>query len=352
MRYLFAAIIFGSYFLFMGAYVQLNIIPFTIQSLHQSEIEGGYLFLLTAIGIGLGSFFAGKLSGKEIELAFVPLSTIGITAVFICIYYFAEWLFLVAPLLVVVGFLGGFYIVPTDAFIQAASPLEDRGQNVAAANFFSFLGVIVASMLLALLGNALHMEARTGFLIVGILTFFVGLILAVLLADQLLRFVIARLFAPFWKLKIVGRKNLSQKPVLLVANRTSWLDTLIVMAALPRLIRYIIPQRPKGKKWKMLMSILRLIPVELDNIHPIGKKAVHAIENELKLGHSVCLMLPSGLPPIKRKAWEERVSTLQEHFTIPLVSIHIYREETETRGLRALGSLLQNRILLSFSSTS
>src|SRR5262249_36970073 len=44
-RYLVTVLVFGAYFLFMGAYTQLNIIPFTLQSLHLSEVHGGYLFI-------------------------------------------------------------------------------------------------------------------------------------------------------------------------------------------------------------------------------------------------------------------------------------------------------------------
>ncbi len=46
------AVLGSSFFLFLGAFVQLNIIPFAMESLHLTDIQGGYLFLLTAIGIG------------------------------------------------------------------------------------------------------------------------------------------------------------------------------------------------------------------------------------------------------------------------------------------------------------
>src|SRR3989344_5215922 len=60
--------IFGSaFFLFIGAFAQLNIIPFAIQSLHLSEVGGGYLFLATAVGIAIGARIAGQLSKDRIE---------------------------------------------------------------------------------------------------------------------------------------------------------------------------------------------------------------------------------------------------------------------------------------------
>lgn len=352
-RYLLAVILFGSYFLFMGAYVQLNIIPFTIESLHQTEIEGGYLFLLTAIGMGLGAFLAGRASHDEIELAFVPLAAFGITCAFSGLYFMQHNLYAIAPLLVLVGLLGGFYIVPIDAFIQVASPPQDRGQNVAASNLFNFTGVIIASGLIALFSKFLHMSAASGFFSVGILTFVIALALTVILADQLLRFVLARLIAPFWKLRVVGRKHLHpHEPSLLVANRVTWLDTLILMATLPRLMRYIIPtpSRPQGKNFYKdhlrapLLHLLRLIPIDYAHLVEMNGQARKTIEKELSLGHSVCLMLPSDLTLSRRKEWQERVKELQEHFTAPLIASHIARNRTSKRG-----GLLRGDILVTFS---
>src|SRR5690606_20347040 len=51
--------VFGSsFFLFLGSFIQLNIIPFAVQSLGLTDVQGGYLFLITALGIGTGSVVA------------------------------------------------------------------------------------------------------------------------------------------------------------------------------------------------------------------------------------------------------------------------------------------------------
>ena len=103
-RYLLTTLIFGAYFLFMGSYTQLNIIPFTLQSLHLSEVQGGYLFLMTAIGIGIGSYLAGRLSRNEVELGFVPLAALGMMIAFFGLHLFAAHFFVVVLLLVLLGY--------------------------------------------------------------------------------------------------------------------------------------------------------------------------------------------------------------------------------------------------------
>lgn len=86
--HLIPAIFGSSFFLFIGAFTQLNIIPFAMQSLHLSEVGGGYLFLATAVGIAIGAVLAGQLSKDRVELG---LSCI--TGFFIAIFFFILYLF-------------------------------------------------------------------------------------------------------------------------------------------------------------------------------------------------------------------------------------------------------------------
>ena len=65
---LMSVMLLNSFFLFIGAFFQLNIIPFSIQSLHLNSIGGGYLFLVTALGIATGAFLAGRFLQHQIEI--------------------------------------------------------------------------------------------------------------------------------------------------------------------------------------------------------------------------------------------------------------------------------------------
>jgi acyl-[acyl-carrier-protein]-phospholipid O-acyltransferase/long-chain-fatty-acid--[acyl-carrier-protein] ligase len=349
-RYLLTTLIFGAYFLFMGSYTQLNIIPFTLQSLHLSEVQGGYLFLMTAIGIGLGSYAAGQLSGKEVELGFIPLAAFGIGLCFLGLFFFSSSFFVIAPLLIFLGIFGGFYIVPVDAFIQIASPDKDRGQNVATSNFLSFVGVIIASGLLAFLGNGLELSAAQGFFVVGIATFAVGFILHILYADQVIR-LLAYIWAKlFLNIRIKGKGRIPQKrPVVLVAPRASWLDTLILMSILPRRIHYIVPMRKKRKKWPY--RLLRLIPIEKSNFFPLGTKMLEAIKNELESGNSVCLMQPIQESSRTLQEWENHLENLLRSIRRPIVPIHISEHQTTKRGrIRQFLSLRENVIQVSYGA--
>ncbi|HEY4832970.1 MAG TPA: MFS transporter [Waddliaceae bacterium] len=351
-RYLVVTLIFGAYFLFIGSYTQLNIIPFTLQSLHLSGVQGGYLFLMTAIGIGVGSYLAGNLSGKEVELGFVPLAAFGIMLCFLGLYFFASYFFVVVPLLIMVGVFGGFYIVPVDAFIQIASPDRDRGQNVATGNFLSFVGVVLASGLLAVLGNGLKLSAAGGFLIVGLITFVIGIALLLLYADQVLRLIIAIWARHFLRIRVVGENRIRpHHAVLLVAARSSWLDTFIVMATLPRLIRYIVPIDRRKQKAALLYKLLWMIPIEKEFFSPIGPPTLKAIRKELESGHSVCLMQPVALSSTTLEEWERALVELLKDIEVPVVPIHISKKHPSPNHatlLSQLNSLRKGVIKISY----
>ncbi|MBM3192175.1 MAG: MFS transporter, partial [Chlamydiae bacterium] len=72
--HLLLAVLCAAFFLYLGAFFQLNVIPFAMQALALSEVGGGYLFLTVAIGIALGAILVGKLSKHSIELGFSCLA--------------------------------------------------------------------------------------------------------------------------------------------------------------------------------------------------------------------------------------------------------------------------------------
>ncbi len=165
--YLLIAILGSASFLFIGAYYQLNVIPFAVQTLHLSEVQGGYLFLLSAIGIACGAVSSGYISHKRIEVGLGCFAGFALALVLFLIS-FSSYLPFVLVALFALGFFGGLYIVPFDSYVQAHSPEEKRGQIIAASNFLSFCGVLVAPFLLYLFGVILDLSAAWGFTIVSI----------------------------------------------------------------------------------------------------------------------------------------------------------------------------------------
>ncbi len=186
---LLAPCLFGSaFFLFIGAFTQLNIIPFAIQSLHLSEYAGGYLFLLSALGIAGGSLLTGKLLKKKAELGLSCLAGFVISGLFLCLWLFSSFLIPTCIFLTLLGLAGGIFVISFDSFIQISSSTKQRGQTIAAANFLSFFGVLIASFCLYLFGHVLGFSPAFGFLCMSGLTFLAVFVLTCRLLPTTLPF--------------------------------------------------------------------------------------------------------------------------------------------------------------------
>ncbi|MBX9922727.1 MAG: MFS transporter [Rhabdochlamydiaceae bacterium] len=214
---LLAPSLFGAaFFLFIGAFTQLNIIPFAIQSLHLSEYAGGYLFLLCALGIAGGSLLAGKILKRKIELGISCCAGFIMAILFCLLWLFSSFLIPTTIFLTLLGVSGGVFVISFDSFIQTASASEQRGQTIAASNFLSFFGVLVASFYLYFFGHVLKFSAASNFLCMGILTFISSFILTGRLLATTLPF-LSRLFG--------GQKTPTEnidRVHLFIAKELSW----------------------------------------------------------------------------------------------------------------------------------
>jgi acyl-[acyl-carrier-protein]-phospholipid O-acyltransferase/long-chain-fatty-acid--[acyl-carrier-protein] ligase len=175
--HLLVAIFGSSFFLFVGAFTQLNIIPFAMQSLGLSEVGGGYLFLSTAVGIAAGAVIAGQLSKDKVEPGLSCICGLFIGIFFIALHLCSFSLVLTNVFLGLLGLVGGAFLIPFDSFIQVNSPQEKRGQVIAATNFFSFTGVLLAAFCLYFISEEMGFSASSGFVLMGVMTLVVDVVL-------------------------------------------------------------------------------------------------------------------------------------------------------------------------------
>lgn len=287
--------IFGSaFFMFLGAFVQLNMIPFALQSLHLTDVQGGYLFLLTALGIGSGCILAGKISGSTVELGLVPIAGICVAISCYMLDLFSDQLYVVIPMVVILGLCGGIYQIPLDSYIQVASPNTSRGQIVAATNFLSFFGVLCASALLYFVTEVFGLHADKGFTIIGTLTLFVTAAIGFQYFDYLTRFIAMILSKLHFKTHIEGIENIpGDTPAIYVCTHTAWNDTLLILGAQRRRMRFFI-QHEQGHQHSWIHRLYRMLRVVfIPDIEPLEKnqECLTVVKNCFKKGISVCIFV-------------------------------------------------------------
>ena len=72
-----------SYFWFLGALLQLDLLLFGTEVLKANDLYVGLMITALAIGIGTGSMLAGRLSGDKVEMGLVPLGSIFLSLIHI-----------------------------------------------------------------------------------------------------------------------------------------------------------------------------------------------------------------------------------------------------------------------------
>src|SRR5262249_31064926 len=130
----------------------------------------GLMVTSLAIGIGVGSLIAGRLSGDKVELGLVPLGSI-LMAVFSIGLYAAQRSYrATVVLLSLLGAASGLFIVPLNAFLQQRGGETEKGRMIATNNFFNTVGLLLASGALWGLHDKLRVSPDRLILIFGLVT--------------------------------------------------------------------------------------------------------------------------------------------------------------------------------------
>ena len=290
-RVLWLACLGNMYFFFLAALVQFGVIDYGEHVLKVDATHTTRLWAAVAVGIGLGSFAAGYLSGGKIEYGLVPLGSLGLAV-------FAAWLwqpglsFLqLLPILAALGFFGGFFIVPVSAILQHRPAKEQKGAILAAASWLSWVGILLASAFYWVVATALQQGPRGVFLIGAFITLAATIYLVWLLPDSLLRFVLWVLTHTVYRIRVDGRDNIPSKGgALFVCNHLSLVDALLLLASTDRQVRFIMFKGIYEQPWiKPFAKILRAIPISSE-LRP--REMLHALRSAseaIQQGEVVCI---------------------------------------------------------------
>jgi len=240
-RVLWLALLGNIYFSFVGLLALNNVMMFGMDTLHVGEKGTSYLQVALALGIGTGSFAAGYLSGGKIEYGLVPLGALGLT-VFSATLALPGLTYQSAIVhLALLGFFGGFFIVPVAAILQHRPAAGQKGAVLAAGNLLSFVGIALASGVFWLLTEKAGCSTRQVFLVSSVLTAGATVYIVWLLPDSLLRLLLWMLTHSIYRIKVVGRDNIPEKGgALFVCNHVSFVDALLLQAATDRPLRCIM----------------------------------------------------------------------------------------------------------------
>jgi len=246
-----------SWMWFFGA-VFLSLFPaFAKEVLHGDEHVASLLLVVFSVGIGTGSLLCEMLSKRHVEIGLVPLGAIGMSAFAIDLYFASRGLapadglsvsaFIGMPAhwrvivdLALLSLFAGLYSVPMYALIQLRSQPSHRARIIAANNILNALFMIVSSLIVGAL-LAAHLTIPQVFLITGLLNAVVAFYIFMLVPEYLMRFVAFMLTRVIYRFEVRGDEHIpTTGAALLVCNHVSFIDAVLLMAASPRPIRFIM----------------------------------------------------------------------------------------------------------------
>jgi acyl-[acyl-carrier-protein]-phospholipid O-acyltransferase/long-chain-fatty-acid--[acyl-carrier-protein] ligase len=290
-KVLWLACLGNAYFWFIGQLLQQGVIDYGENVRGFGEVGTTCLLAALAIGIGLGSFAAGYLSGGKIEYGLVPLGSLGITVFAALLWHPALTFGQVLGTVAALGFFGGFFIVPISAILQHRSDKKEKGVVLAAANLLSAVGLFVAAGLYWLLAVGLHLGPQGVFAIGALMTLAATAYVVWLLPDSLLRFVLWVLTHTVYRIRVDGRQNIPGKGgALFVCNHLSLVDALLLLASTDRHVRFIMFKGIYEQRWiRPFARILRAIPISSELRPREMLQALRTASEAIQNGEVVCI---------------------------------------------------------------
>jgi acyl-[acyl-carrier-protein]-phospholipid O-acyltransferase / long-chain-fatty-acid--[acyl-carrier-protein] ligase len=285
------AVMGNTYLFFLAALLQFTIIIYGHDILHVDERSISYLQAAVGIGIGIGSVAAGYLSGGKIEYGLIPLGAIGMTIFGALLYHPHQTMASAATHLSLLGFFGGFFAVPINALIQHRPRPEDKGGVIAAANFWSFVGIFLAAGAYFIFSAWLRQSAAQIFFDGAVLTLIMTVYCIWLLPDSLLRLVLWMATHTIYRIRVEGRDNIPESGgALFVANHLSMVDALLLIASTDRPIRFLMFKGVYDLPYiKPFAKMLRVIPISSELRPREMLKALHGATDAIKAGEVVCI---------------------------------------------------------------
>ena len=249
-----------SWMWFFGATFLSQFPSFAKEVMHGNEQVASLLLVVFSIGIATGSLLCEVLSKRHVEIGLVPLGAIGMSVFAIDLYFASRGLgaspvmglsaFLAQPAhwrvmadLALLSLFAGLYSVPMYALIQLRSQSTHRARIIAANNILNALFMIVSAILAGALLKA-DFTIPQIFLFVGLANAVVAFYIFMLVPEYLLRFIAFMVSRCIYRFKITADHNLPAKgAAVLTCNHVSFIDPVLLMAASPRPICFVMDHR-------------------------------------------------------------------------------------------------------------
>ena len=280
-----------SWMWFFGAVFLSQFPSFAKEVLHGDSQVATLLLVVFSIGIATGSLLCEVFSHRHVEIGLVPLGAIGMSVFSVDLYLASRGLPASAEMglgaflakaahwrvmadLALLSLFAGLYSVPMYALIQLRSQPTHRARIIAANNILNALFMIGSSVIAGGL-LAAGMTIPQVFLLTGIANALVAAYIFLLVPEYLLRFVAWVASRMVYRYQVRGDDNIpAEGPAILACNHVSFVDAVLLMAASPRPIYFVMDHRIfKVPVLGWLFKLAKAIPIAPQKEDPLAYAA-------------------------------------------------------------------------------
>ena len=259
-RTVFLSMLGNSWFWFYGALVLSQFPVFAKDYLHGDYSVFVMLLTVFSVGVGAGSLLCERLSGHKVEIGLVPFGSIGLSLFGIDLYFASVGFGGAATVdmagllaqpgalrilgdILMLGVFGGFYIVPLFALIQTRCDPQHLSRTIGGMNILNALFMVAAAGL-AMLMHSQGFTIPEMFLATALLNALVAIYIFSLVPEFLMRFLAWMLIHTIHRVTTVDVDRIPEEgPAVLVCNHVSYVDAIVIGAASPRPIRFVMDHR-------------------------------------------------------------------------------------------------------------
>lgn len=283
-----------AFFWGFGGFLQLLLIQIAQErkgSLAGMGVETAILWVPVVLGIVVGSLLASWICGRRNEMGLIAiggaLMTVGTGLLaFIPVGAWSQ------VLLGVAGCGGALFLVPLNAFLQDRAPEDERGLVISASNLCNNLAGVFAVVLQMGLKMA-GVPSWLQFLIVSAVCAWATIHIMRLLPKDFVRLVVLAGFRSIYKIRPLGQEKIpAEGGVLLIANHLSYIDAVVLSAACPRPIRFVMFADCFENKWiGKAARFFETVPISSSR----ARDAIRVSSEALEEGSVVCLFAEGQL---------------------------------------------------------
>lgn len=161
-----SAIIGASSFWLIGGMLQMNLVIHCKQVYQTSNTITGLVMASAAIGIAIGCWAAGKISGKGVQKGLIIIGIGSMTILFFIITFVQLSFHLFVICVFCIAFMGGIFQIPCLSMLQNANVGRKLGDMIGYLNLVTFILVLVGTILFSI---TTYLSNENSFYVFGVI---------------------------------------------------------------------------------------------------------------------------------------------------------------------------------------